>query len=51
VLVDGRDPFRSGAGKQGLARRVYVVDGRLAGLPSDAQMREALAAAGAGADV
>lgn len=48
MLVDGRDPFPSGAGQPGLACRVYVVAGRLAGLPSDAQIRDALAVAGAG---
>lgn len=43
VLVDGRDPFAAGDEPVGLSCRVYVTDAGLAGAPTEAQLREALA--------
>jgi hypothetical protein len=42
VLVDGHDPFASGAEPVGLACRVYPTDAGLAGAPTEQQLREAL---------
>ena len=43
VLVDGVDPFAAGAEHVGLSCRVYQTPDGLAGVPTEAQLRDALA--------
>ncbi len=44
ILVNGRDPFAVLGATPGLSCRVYRTDAGLAGVPTVAQLREALAA-------
>lgn len=46
VLIDGRDPFGEPGATPGLSCRVYRTDAGLAGAPTVAQLRAALADAG-----
>lgn len=45
ILINGRDPFATGAEPIGMACRVYATPAGFAGSPTEAQLREALDAA------